>query len=80
MAQDTDAGRYRLRAQRLRVIAAEDPNRETREVLERIAKDFDRMARDAEGRDQLAPFLGQTTGPTGWPQNSPFRARFLFPR
>ena len=50
MADDSVVARYRLRAQKLRDIAAEDGFRKTRETLELVAADIERMARDAEAR------------------------------
>jgi hypothetical protein len=51
MAQESDVARYRLRAQRLRVIAADDGNRHNRELLERVAQDYEQMAREVEARN-----------------------------
>jgi hypothetical protein len=51
MAQESEAARYRQRAERLRKIAAEDSNRQNRELLERVAQDYDRMAKEAEMPD-----------------------------
>ena len=39
-------------AERLRIIAAADGNRQNRELLERVADDYERMTRDAEARDR----------------------------
>jgi hypothetical protein len=51
MTQESNAASYRLRAQRLRTIAAGDSNRQNRELLERVAQDYERMAREAEASD-----------------------------
>jgi hypothetical protein len=45
--------KYRHRAERLRAIASEDPKPENRELLTRVAADYERMARDIEAMDQL---------------------------
>lgn len=52
LSQGSDAARLRLRAERLRIIAAADGNRQNRELLERVADDYERIARDAEARDR----------------------------
>jgi hypothetical protein len=51
MPHDGEAASYRLRAQRLRLIAAEDRSRQNRQLLERVAQDYEQMARDVEARD-----------------------------
>jgi len=50
MALKSDAARLRLRAENLRTIAAADRNRENRELLELIARHYERLARDVEAR------------------------------
>jgi len=45
------AQRYRVRAEELRTIAADDRTHANREALERIAKDYERMARTLESID-----------------------------
>ena len=50
MTPKSNAARYRLRAERLRSIAATDTNRLNREMLEQVARDYDEMAREAEAQ------------------------------
>jgi len=52
MSEELDtAQRYRVRAEELRAIAAEDLTHTNREALEKIAKDYERMARTLEAID-----------------------------
>ena len=51
MEEESDAARYRMRAQRLRAIAAEDDNQENRDALERVAQEFELLARNAEAEN-----------------------------
>ena len=52
MSEELDtAQRYRVRAEELRSIAAEDLTHSNREALERIARDYERMARTLEAID-----------------------------
>ena len=50
MTPKSNAAHYRLRAERLRNIAATDTNRLNREMLEQVARDYDEMAWEAEAR------------------------------
>jgi hypothetical protein len=49
MLNRDDAALFRQRAARLRAIAAEDRSHANRELLERVARDYEQMARDTEG-------------------------------
>ena len=46
------AKRYRQRAEELRIIAVDDRTRENREALEKIARDYDKMADTMEAIDR----------------------------
>jgi hypothetical protein len=53
MSEDLDiAKRYRQRAEELRIIATDDRTGENRAALERIARDYDRMAETMETLDR----------------------------
>jgi len=53
MSDELDnAKRYRLRAEELRVVAADETNRDHRLALERIARDYDTMADTMERIDK----------------------------
>ena len=52
MSEELDtAQRYRVRAEELRKIAADDLTHSNREALEKIARDYERMARTLEAID-----------------------------
>jgi len=52
MSQERDiAESYRVRAEEIRIIAELDRHSETREMLERVAKDYERMARTLDEID-----------------------------
>ena len=51
MELQSEARRLRLRAQNVRSIAAQDGHQRNRELLERVAKSYERIARDAETRE-----------------------------
>ncbi len=52
MSQERDiAESYRVRAEEIRIIAELDRHSETREMLERVAKDYERMARTLDDID-----------------------------
>jgi hypothetical protein len=52
MSYDTDtARRYRERALQLRRLAAADEDREAREALTRIARDYEQMAQVRDGTE-----------------------------
>jgi hypothetical protein len=46
------AKRYRQHAEELRIIAADEANRESRSALERIAKDYENLANTMEAIDK----------------------------
>lgn len=48
MGRREEAARYRDRALRLRVIAANERESRNRELLEQIASEYERLARDEE--------------------------------
>ena len=52
MSEELDtAQRYRVRAEELRKIAADDLTHSNREALEKVARDYERMARALEAVD-----------------------------
>ena len=51
MELQSEARRIRLRAQKVRSIAAQDGHQRNRELLQRVAKSYERIARDAETRE-----------------------------
>jgi hypothetical protein len=50
---------YRIRAEELRTIADMDDHIHTREVLMRVAKDYDRMAENMEAIERSNKRLGK---------------------
>ena len=48
--REGNAELYRQRAQQLRDIAADLDNPKSRETLEQMARDYEKMARDADAR------------------------------
>ena len=59
------ARRYRDHAEELRAIAEGDRNNETRELLLKVALDYDRMARSMEAIDDTNRLMGKRTNPRG---------------
>ena len=59
------ARRYRDHAEELRAIAEGDRNNETREMLLKVALDYDRMARSMEAIDDTNRLMGKRTNPRG---------------
>jgi hypothetical protein len=48
MVPEENAARLRQRAEKLRAIAAAEDNRQNRELLKQVAREYDDMAREAE--------------------------------
>ena len=46
--KQSDAARFRERAEKLRAIAAAEDNRTNRELLEQVAREYEGMARQAD--------------------------------
>jgi hypothetical protein len=51
---------YRVRAEALRTIAEIDEHSQTREALERVARDYERMAASMDKIAETHEFLGKT--------------------